>query len=81
MPTLTAPAEAPGTLEFDVETLELFRGTWQTSRRTGPMLPRAEETIACETGVDCTETDECETVGICSIEDCTGCNNSCSCIA
>jgi hypothetical protein len=45
------------------------------------MLPRAEETIACETVVDCTETDECVTVGICSIEDCTGCNNSCSCIA
>lgn len=65
-------------LEFSAETLELFGTTWKS--RQARFLPRAEETLECPS-IDCGESDECETVDICSIQDCTGCDNSCSCVA
>ncbi|GHF66527.1 hypothetical protein AMYBAR_005262 [Amycolatopsis bartoniae] len=60
-------------LEFEAETLERFSRSWRTAR---PLQPRAEETIVCETVIDCTETDECASVALCSEEDCT--NASCT---
>ena len=65
--------EAPTVLEFDVEMLERFRRTWQPLH---PESPRAEDTVACDTVVNCTETDECVSVVGCSAEDCT--NASCT---
>lgn len=73
MSTATEWPEALTALEFNIEMLERFRRTCQPSRTDAP---RAEETIACATVIDCTETDECTSVVGCSAEDCT--NASCT---
>ena len=66
-----------GRLEFSAETLERFAQSWRPRAAIalgGPI----ELTLDCAS-VNCGESDDCDTVRICSAMDCTGCFNSCSC--
>jgi len=71
-------------LAFTAETLERFEGAWVPRRgrvalghdmARGPIDP----TLDCAS-VNCGESDDCESIKICSKYDCTGCHNSCSCM-
>lgn len=67
----------PNRLEFSAETLERFTQVWRPSGTAG-LRGGIELTLDCAS-INCGESDDCDTVAICSKMDCTGCLNSCSC--